>query len=63
MYDKYDLSYMTKEPKTITIDCKLCKKIEEHNKSNGSCFSSVIDIALRQFFKMPKENKQSTTKK
>ena len=45
---------MAKVKKSITIDEKLDKKLQEHNKKYGSKDSGVISLSLEQFFKKQK---------
>jgi len=41
---------MTTIKRSITIEEKLDKMIEKHNKENGSTPTSVIRIALEKYF-------------
>jgi len=41
---------MSTKQKSVTIECSLCEKIEEHNEKNGSNFSPVINMALKDIF-------------
>lgn len=47
---------MAKVQKSITIDEELDKKLREHHKEYGSKDSTVISIALDQYFNKNKRN-------